>query len=524
MRIGIIELIMDTVSRNWVNSIYAAHFRRQFYGIVPQAVSVWCRELGHQVFYATYYGQKDPKNLLPNDLDVVFISAFTQASALAYALAKLYRREKTLTVIGGPHAKSFPEDSLRFFDIVVKECDKDLIDKILRKEFVPPAIVSTDQPLTDIPTVEERMPEIAKASFSRGKPTLTSFVPILSSVGCPYHCDFCMDWNNKYISFPRERLETDLQFLSQNLPNTLIVYHDPNFAVRFDELMDVIETIPENRRNRYLMQTTLSNLKPSRLQRLRSTKCIFVAPGIESWMNYSNKAGVNRKTGQEKLEKVVRHFELLRQYFPDLQANFIFGSDADNGNTPVELTKEFIRRLPYVWPAMNIPTPFSGTPFFDQLYVENRIIKTLPLSFYYRPFLVIKLKNYSAVEFYEHLIDLYELITSTAMMGKRIFARSAPEIKVIYTVRALHLRQELAQLRRVRDMLVKDSEMRDFHEGRSNQLPEFYHQCFEKRLGRFAGLISRSDRIPVLSAQMENDGSMVSLAKDDLKEGENYEV
>jgi hypothetical protein len=110
------------------------------------------------------------------------------------------------------------------------------------------------------------------------------------------------------------------------------------------------------------------------------------------------------------------------------------------------------------------------------------------------------------------------------MIGKRIFARSAPEIKVIYTVRALHLRQELLQLRRLRDMLVKDSEMRAFHEGRSNQLPEFYHQCFEKRLGRFAGLISRSDRIPVLSAHTENDGSMVSLAGDDLKEGENYEV
>lgn len=524
MRIGIIELIMDTVSRNWINSLYTAHFRRQFYGIVPQAVSVWCRELGHQVFYSTYYGQKDPKSLLPNDLDVVFISAFTQASALAYALAKLYSREKTLTVIGGPHAKSFPEDCLRFFDIVVKECDKDLIYKILRKEFDPPSIVSTDQPLTDLPTVEERMPEIAQAAFSGGKPTLTSFVPILTSVGCPYHCDFCMDWNNKYISLPRKRLEADLQFLSGNLPDTLIIYHDPNFAVRFGELMDVFERIPENRRNRYLMQTTLSNLEPSRLQRLRSTKCIFVAPGIESWMNYSNKASVSGKTGREKLEKVILHFELLRQYFPDLQANFIFGTDADNGNAPVELTKEFIRRLPYVWPAMNIPTPFAGTPFFDQLYAENRIIKALPLSFYYRPFLVIKLKNYSAVEFYEHLIDLYALITSTAMMGKRIFARSATEIKVIYTVRALHLRQELAQLRRVRDMLIKDGEMRTFHEGRSNQLPEFYHQCFEKRLGRFAGLISRSDRIPVFSNEAEHNGSTVSLTGDGFKVGENCEV
>ena len=505
MRVGVIELILDTVSKNWVNSLYTTHFRKQFYGIVPQAVSVWCRELGHQVFYTTYYGQENPKSLLPNDLDVIFISAFTQASALAYALAKLYRREKTLSVIGGPHAKAFPEDCLRFFDIVVKECNKDMIDKILRKEIDPPAIVSTNQPLTDLPTVEERMPEIAKASFSRGKPSLTSFVPILSSVGCPYHCDFCTDWNNKYIPLPRERLEADLLFLSRNLPETLIVYHDPNFAVRFDEIMNVVETIPENQRNRYLMETTLSNLKPNRLHRLKSSRCIFVAPGIESWMNYSNKAGVNGKTGREKLEEVISHFKLLRQYFPDLQANFIFGNDSDNGNTPVELTKEFIRRLPYVWPAMNIPTPFAGTPFFHQLYVENRILRALPLSFYYRPFLVIKLKNYSALEFYDHLIDLYALITSSMMIGKRILARSAPEIKVIYTVRAFHLRQELAQLRRIRDILIKDAAMRDFHEGRSNQLPEVYHRCFEERLGYFARLISRTDRIPILPAVAEDN-------------------
>jgi hypothetical protein len=73
-------------------------------------------------------------------------------------------------------------------------------------------------------------------------------------------------------------------------------------------------------------------------------------------------------------------------------------------------------------------------------------------------------------------------------------------------------------------MLVKDGEMRSFHEARSNQLPEFYHQCFEKRLGRFAGLISRSDRIPVLSAEAKHNGSTVSLVGDELKEGENCEV
>ena len=117
-RIGVLELLADAAPRGW-DRVYASQFRRHFVSITPQAVAVWCRQLGHDVVYATYYGQSDPAGLLPADLDVVFVSAYTKASALAYALARLFRARGTLTVLGGPHASAFPDDCLRFFDIVV---------------------------------------------------------------------------------------------------------------------------------------------------------------------------------------------------------------------------------------------------------------------------------------------------------------------------------------------------------------------------------------------------------------------
>lgn len=110
MRVGIIDLLDDATRRRVTGRLYGAYFQRQFASIAPQCVAVWCRELGHQVSYAVYYGQEAPERLLPDQLDVVFVSAYTQVSALAYALSKLYRTKKTLTVIGGPHAKSFPFD------------------------------------------------------------------------------------------------------------------------------------------------------------------------------------------------------------------------------------------------------------------------------------------------------------------------------------------------------------------------------------------------------------------------------
>ena len=105
MRIGILDILVDS-PQTWLSLPYRAVLKKQYSSIPPQAVSVWCRQLGHEVFYASYYGQRDPRKMLPDDLDIFFVSAYTQSSALAYALAKLYRKDGVLTVIGGPHATS----------------------------------------------------------------------------------------------------------------------------------------------------------------------------------------------------------------------------------------------------------------------------------------------------------------------------------------------------------------------------------------------------------------------------------
>ena len=266
----------------------------------------------------------------------------------------------------------------RFFDLAVVDCDKKLISEILTGRVDPPAVVSSGRPLTEFPSVEERMPEIRIANFHRGRPILTSLVPLLASVGCPYACDFCVDWNKAYIALPKEQLAADLRYLSNNYPKLLVGYHDPNFAVRFDETMDIIESVPEGCRNPYIMESSLSILKGPRLHRLRRTNCVYVAPGVESWSDYANKAGTGAKRGADKLEQVVAHFQALSRHVPGLQANFLLGADVDRGREPVALTKAFIRRLPAIWPTINIPSPFGGTPLYDKLRADGRILETLP--------------------------------------------------------------------------------------------------------------------------------------------------
>ncbi|HJP77467.1 MAG TPA: radical SAM protein [Pseudonocardiaceae bacterium] len=499
MRVGIIDILAPPTRRP-AELAYRLLMTKQFASITPQAISVWCRRLGHETFYATYYGLGDPYRRLPNDLDVVFIACYTQVSHLAYALAALYRRAGVRTVIGGPHAKAFPLDCLRFFDLVVRECDAALVADIVSGQFDPGSIIAADQPFDQVPTVEERMPEIRASAFFWGrKPLRLSAVPMLASMGCPYRCDFCIDWSSTYRPLSSDQLATDLRYLATHLPGTLTVFHDPNFAVKFDQVFEVLEAQPPGQRPPYIIESSLTLLRGDRPHRLKETNCAMVAPGVESWTDYSNKAGLGRKSGAEKVDKVAEHFAQLAENVPYLQANFIFGLDTDQGDEPIELTKRFMDQTPFTWPTINIPVPFGGTPLYNELLAGDRILSAMPFSFYYAPYLVSTVKNYDPITYYEKLVELYEHAASPEMLRRRLDGTSHRAIGYVHRARTAGFRADIASFRRILGILRTDPDFLAFHEGRATGLPEFYRQLSDRMLGRYSELLSSADRTPDLT-------------------------
>jgi hypothetical protein len=117
------------------------------------------------------------------------------------------------------------------------------------------------------------------------------------------------------------------------------------------------------------------------------------------------------------VDRLVEHFRELHEHVHYLQANFLFGLDGDEGDEPVALTKEFMTRTPFVWPVVNIPHPFGGTPLFDAQLAAGSILTTLPFSFYYSrtgdgaPAL-------RTVEYYDRMIDLFARVRR--MLARRI--------------------------------------------------------------------------------------------------------
>ncbi len=502
MRVGVLE-ILSLPSRNIANSAFNSVLVKQYASIMPQVVAVWCRRRGHEVYYASYYGTGSVFSRLPADLDILFISCHTQASPLAYAISRLCQRRGIRSVIGGPHARAFPIDCLRFFDVVVKSCDNAAISHILDNDCPPGTIVSADSDLNDLPSVEERIQEIKASSFyrlrHRGPLTV---IPLLASTGCPYSCDFCLDWSTRYQHVGADHLQADLEYISQHHPGVTAAFHDPNFGVRFDESLEALESLPIGRRPPYIIESSLTVLREERLRRLKDTNCVCIAPGVESWSDYSNKASAGRCSGETKLARVLEQFEKIREYIPYIQANFIFGLDGDCGDAPVELTREFMIRTPYVWPVINLPIPFGGTPMQQRLMEDGRILSQMPFAFYYSPFLVFRLANYTTVEFYEKLIDLLEFLSSPGMLRRRVASAPAARVSEVHALRSASIQGKLMKYRKILRHIKEDRALRDFHCHGKGRLPQFYEELYDRMLGPYAQLLSTADRTPECDVEL----------------------
>ena len=120
LRIGIIDFVSKRPNR----SIWARLMHANLASIMPQVVGAWCEEMGHDVKFMCYTGLEDFSKELPEDIDLLFIGAFTQAAQFAYALSNLYRQRGVVTVLGGPHARCYPDDAQKYFDYVVGFADK----------------------------------------------------------------------------------------------------------------------------------------------------------------------------------------------------------------------------------------------------------------------------------------------------------------------------------------------------------------------------------------------------------------
>lgn len=484
LRIGIVDLVTNVPSR----ALWTRVMHGNFASIMPQVVAVWCQQAGHHVTYVCYTGLENLADELPEDADIIFIGGFTESAQLAYALSHMLQARGAVTVLGGPHARAYPQDAQKYFDYVLGFTDHAIIDDILRDAAPHRPIgrhLSAVVPPRSLPGVRERWPFVRHAL---ARTRVVKMVPVLASVGCPYTCSFCVDASVPYQLLDLEVLKDDLRFLLTKFKRPLVAFHDPNFAVKFDACLDAIEDAVPPGSIDFAAESSLAILSERHLARLQRNGCRALLPGIESWYELGMKSGTGSSRGIDKVRHVADHVNTILRHIPYVQTNFVFGLDTDEGDEPFELTKRFVEAAPGAYPGYSFLTAFGGSaPANGHYQQEGRI---LPFPFHFinnNGTMNVLPKHYGWSELYRRAADLTRHSFSLGAVARRAAATRTVLSKSVNVMRAFSTqgRGRIAAYLETARLADGDPQTRAFLHRDTTRIPDRYAARIRADLGPF---------------------------------------
>jgi hypothetical protein len=478
--------IIDIVSKGPTRALYARVMNANLASIMPQVIGVWCRQLGHDVTLVCYTGFENLLEELPSTLDLLFIGAFTEAAHTAYALSNLFRARGAITVLGGPHARCYPEDALQYFDYVLGFTDRETLLDVLQdcSPHRPVGVhLSADRQPLALPGVRERWPFIES---TLKKTPFLKMVPMIGSLGCPYTCSFCIDADVPYQPMDFDVLREDLRFLLKQFRRPLVAWHDPNFGVRFDAYLDMIEEAVPPGSIDFAAESSLSLLSEPHLKRLKHNGFKALLPGIESWFDLGGKSKTGALQGMDKVRQISGHVNLILKYVPYVQTNFVLGLDSDEGDEPFELTKRFLDLTPGAFPGYSLLTAFGRAAALNLDYQSAD--RVLPFPFHFlnnNQAMNVRPRNYSWRDFYDRVIDLTRYSFRAQAIVRRFRATQGMTSRWLNVVRAVSTEGSgrLRYYKEIRARLDTDRQFSPYFEQEADELPEFYADLVRRDLG-----------------------------------------
>jgi hypothetical protein len=482
LRIGVIDL----VAKGPTHTLWAKIMHANLASIMPQVVAHWCEEEGHEVKMICYTGQEDLSKELPKKVDLIFISSFTHAALLAYSLSNYFRSHGAVTVLGGPHARCYPDDAVNYFDYVLGFTNQSTISEVLNncstQRTEGKQLSATRQP-QQVPGVRDRWKFIeqtlAKAPFIK-------MVPMIGSMGCPYTCSFCIDSVVPYQPLDFDVIKEDLRFLLTKFKRPMVAWHDPNFGVKFEDNMKTIASAAPPKSFRFIAESSLSILTEEHLKVMQESGFEAMLPGIESWFELGNKSRTSHIAGREKVNQISEHVNMIFRYMPYVQTNFVLGLDSDEGREPFELTKRFIDKSPAAFPGYSLLTSFGEAAPYNLEYQKAGRVLPFPFHFLNNHLAMnLKPKNYEWVDFYDKVIDLTKYTFSMKAIYRRFIATSGITSKWMNFMRAISSEGygRIRFFKKVRQNLIADRSFRQYFEGETHRLPDFYRNIIKKDLG-----------------------------------------
>ncbi len=343
--------------------------------------------------------------------DLVGITAITGTANRAFAIADRFRAKGVTVVLGGVHPTLRTEESLLHADAVVKGYAERSWPALLRdfaagrlekvyedtEPFDPSLIVAPDRSL------------IHRRDY-------LGWCTVEMSRGCSNKCDFCIShrFHPNYIC---RRIE-DVISEVKSLRSKIVFFLDPNLIgdkghakAFFTELAKL---------NKWWVGCASLDIvdDPELLSLMTKSGCRGLLMGFESVRQEALESSHKTKNIGKQYSDVV---DILHDHGILVQACFVFGFDTDDP-TVFEEASEYIINAKFDLPQISIYTPFPGTPVFDRLEKEGRII-TRNWSLYNGQNVVFRPMNMTAEQLAQGTDLVRKGAYSWGALSKRLFVK-----------------------------------------------------------------------------------------------------
>jgi anaerobic magnesium-protoporphyrin IX monomethyl ester cyclase len=395
--------------------------------------------------------------------DVVGVTATTLLYKSAMKLINIAKevQPQAVTILGGSHGTFWDENALNEYpslDIIVRREGEvtfiELLDKFKDKSSLGNVLGITFRRdgkiirTPDRPFIEDLdslpFPAHDLLPLENLKHMGKLLVPLVSSRGCVYWCDFCSTvrmFGRGYRWRSPKNVVDEMQLVHDKYGVDQVTFYDDAFSVDRNRVLKICEELHARKLNMtWDCGTRVDMVDKDLLTTMRDAGCIAVWLGVES--GSETMLGAMHKN--IKLDQTRLAYKTAQQVGLLTIANVVLGFPGETEQTAKE-TIRFVKELNPDDVGFYVATPYPGTPMYDQV-VKNGWLRVTDFDKYdtagptfETPWLSmeklaeIRYKAYQ--QFYLRPGYVFKMMRRGGTYGKAAIKTSAA-----YALRAMHIR------------------------------------------------------------------------------------
>jgi radical SAM superfamily enzyme YgiQ (UPF0313 family) len=323
------------------------------------------------------------------DADVVGITCYTMTAPRVYEIADEFRRRGKRVILGGYHPTAMPEEAGKHADSIILGMAEATWPKALHdaEDGKLKAIYEkdTNYDMINIPPL--------RRDLIRKNPLLGA---IQTTRGCNNRCEFCAISSFCDHGVKQRPIKNVIEELKK-MPNKIFIIHDPHLTVNRKYAKELFKEMIKHKIKKSWVANGTTNvlLKADEefLTLARKAGCVEWFVGFES---VSQAALDGIKKTHNKVEDFEKMIKRIHDHGMTIHGGIIFGFDEDTPDV-FDATTQKLNELDIDVLEINILTPYPGTPLFQRIEAEGRLL-TRDWSKYNQIDIVFEPKNMTVKE------------------------------------------------------------------------------------------------------------------------------